>query len=62
MGPTAVSDTVGSDEGVILLAKWLLIRGRDKIHDNSRSCAGSKRSKNEKKRKLSQEYENNKFD
>jgi hypothetical protein len=35
-----ISDTVGSDEGVILLAKWLLIRGRDTIHDKSRSCAG----------------------
>jgi hypothetical protein len=36
--PTAIRGTVGSGEGVILLAKWHLTRGTDKIHNNSRSC------------------------
>jgi hypothetical protein len=36
--PVAVRGTVSSDEGVLLPAKWHLTRGRDKIHDNSRSC------------------------
>jgi hypothetical protein len=38
--PMAVRCTVGSDEDVLLLAKWYLTRGRGKIHDNSRSCSG----------------------
>jgi hypothetical protein len=39
-GPTVVKGTVGSDEGVLLPAKWCLTRGRDKMHDNSRSYGG----------------------
>jgi hypothetical protein len=55
--PTAIKGTIGSSEGILLLAKWRLTRGagqdprlpakwrltrgRDKIHDNSRSCGGN---------------------
>jgi hypothetical protein len=37
---SAVRGTVGSGEGVLLPTNWLLTRGRDKIHDNPRSCDG----------------------
>jgi hypothetical protein len=37
---TAIRGTVGSDEGILLLAKWCLTKGRDKIHNNSKSCGG----------------------
>jgi hypothetical protein len=36
----AVRDIIGSDEGVLLPVKWHFTRGRNKIHDNSRSCGG----------------------
>jgi hypothetical protein len=36
--PTVVRGTVGFGENVLLPFKWHLTRGRDKIHDNSRSC------------------------
>jgi hypothetical protein len=39
--PAAVRGTIGSSEGVLLQAKWRLIRGSDKINNNSRSCGGS---------------------
>jgi hypothetical protein len=38
--PMAVRDIIGSDEGVLLSVKWHLTKGRNKIHDNSRSCGG----------------------
>jgi hypothetical protein len=38
--PTVVRDTVGSGEGVLLLVKWCLTKGRDEIHDNFGGCGG----------------------
>jgi hypothetical protein len=35
---TAVRSTIGFGEGVLLPTMWHLTRGRDKIHDNPRSC------------------------
>jgi hypothetical protein len=40
LAPAAVKGTIGSGEGVLLTAKWHLTKGRDKIHNNSRSCGG----------------------
>jgi hypothetical protein len=40
LAPAAVKGTIGSGEGVLLTAKWRLTKGRDKIHNNSRSCGG----------------------
>jgi hypothetical protein len=36
----AVRGTIGSGEGILILAKWCLTRERDKIHDNSKSYSG----------------------
>jgi hypothetical protein len=39
--PAAIRGTVGSDEDDLLPIKWRLTRKENKIHDNSKSCAGS---------------------
>jgi hypothetical protein len=39
--PVAVRGTVSSGEGILFPAKWHLTRGKNKIHNNSRSYGGS---------------------
>jgi hypothetical protein len=40
LAPAAVKGTIGFGEGVLFLAMWRLTKGKNKIHDNSRSCGG----------------------